>query len=191
MLRKSTAWSSNNKGLTKTDMSVIVLTSAPLCTPTCARWSQTCINHMHIGKKNKKKQHALKNKHSHGLQMGFPVSYAHTDYAEHIDICKHRHMKTWNLYTHTHSQSMASLALTLLLLETRALRAISFTCKLTPTSPHTHAHTLAWRVCVCVCVLMCEPCSCSAGTQQRCYSALLLYPLTETRHKEIERQKER
>lgn len=189
MLRKSTAWSSNNKGLTKTDMSVIVLTSAPLCTPTCARWSQTCTNHMHIGKKKQKNQHALKNKHSHGLQMGFPVSYAHTDYAEHIDICKHRHMKTWNLYTHTHSQSMASLALTLLLLETRALRAISFTCKLTPTSPHTH--TLAWRVCVCVCVLMCEPCSCSAGTQQRCYSALLLYPLTETRHKEIERQKER
>lgn len=67
----------------------------------------------------------------------------------------HRHMQTSThenmkpLHTHTHSQSMASLALTLLLLETRALRAISFTCKLTPTSPHTH--TLAYRVCVFVC----------------------------------------
>lgn len=77
------------------------------------------------------------------------------------------HMKTW---THTHTPNIASLALTRLLSET--LRAISFTCKLTPTSPqHTHSPASCACVCVCVCVRpcvcarafmhVCEQCSCS------------------------------
>lgn len=102
------------------------------------------------------------------------------------------HMKTWT--TQTHTPNIAFLAPTRLLSETRALRAISFTCKLTPTSPpHTLSCLACAPVCPCVGVFMhvCERCSCSTGTRWRCYSVLLLFLLTKTRHKEIERQKER
>lgn len=152
MLRKSTAWSSNNKGLTKTDMSVIVLTSAPLCTPTCARWSQTCTNHMHIGKKNKKTTTRFKKQAQPRTSNGFPglvrphrLCRAH----RHMQTPTHENMKP--LHTHTFTK-YGILSLDTFTVGNKSTESHFIYMQIdTHKSTHTRAHSCL----TCMCVRLC------------------------------------